>query len=335
MNRTSIEWTTWSWNPITGCKHNCWYCFAKKLCQRFKKIFPNGFEPTFHSERLSEPYSLKKPSKIFVCSIADLFASWTKEGWTNTVLASMLECPINHTFQMLTKNPERIMDNWILKHLCGDGFTHSPNPNTQTTSRGIPNNWWFGTTVTGEDRPIPKLEPFLEPWHYHVKVNGDNVTDAVNIELIKKVPAKIRFVSFEPLLGNIEFDDFNGVSLKDIQWVIIGKLTGSNRVKLKWEWVENILKEADKYHIPVFEKNNLIPTGPIEYARLFKKEVGWKIPRDFKLRQEFPVFCPKCGGKAWRVRMIEEICHDKKPRYSCENFPDTCDVEYFNEDGPF
>ena len=47
------------------------------------------------------------------------------------------------------------------------------------------------------------------------------------------------------------------------------------------------------------------------------------------------VRCPKCGGKAWRVRMIERICHDKKPRYSCENYGKGCDVEYFNEDGVF
>jgi hypothetical protein len=48
------------------------------------------------------------------------------------------------------------------------------------------------------------------------------------------------------------------------------------------------------------------------------------------------VKCPKCGGKAWRVKLIEDICHDKKPRYSCENFlKGTCDVEYFDEDGVF
>ena len=64
MNRTKIEWTDYTWNPITGCKHGCWYCYAKKLTQRFKKVFPNGFEPTFYPERLKEPYKVKKPSKI-------------------------------------------------------------------------------------------------------------------------------------------------------------------------------------------------------------------------------------------------------------------------------
>lgn len=213
MNRTRIEWTIWTWNPVTGCKHGCWYCYAKRLCLRFKKVFPNGFEPTFYPERLKEPWELKTPSKIFVCSIADLFASWTPTEWRDAVLKSMLQCPIKHTFQILTKNPERIPTNDVMHE--------------------YPDNWWFGTTVTGEGTGA----------------------DIVNIKLIKNVPAKVRFVSFEPLLNDI---DFNIYSLEGIQWVIIGKLTGSKRVKLPWSWVENILKEAGKYGIPVFIKNNII-----------------------------------------------------------------------------
>lgn len=108
MNRTKIEWTQFSWNPITGCLHGCWYCYAKKLAQRFPKIFPDGFEPTFHPERLLEPWKHQKPSKIFVCSIADVFAEWTPKRWRDEVIKYMLLCPVKHTFQLLTKNPERI-----------------------------------------------------------------------------------------------------------------------------------------------------------------------------------------------------------------------------------
>ena len=208
MNRTKIEWTDFSWNPITGCKHGCWYCYAKKLTQRFKKIFPNGFEPTFYPSRLKEPWYHMKPSKIFVCSIADLFAPWTDELWRLKVLDSMLRCPVKHQFQLLTKNPERI---------------------SKTVE--FPDNWWFGTTVC-----------------------GGNYCDQRNIDEIKKVKAKIRFVSFEPLLGPI---DFQKHSLEGIQWVIIGKLTGSKRVKLKNSWVIDIREECHFHRIPYFEKNNL------------------------------------------------------------------------------
>lgn len=220
MNRTSIEWTQWSWNPITGCKHGCWYCYAKKLTQRFKKIFPNGFEPTFHPERLMEPCDLKKLSKIFVCSIADLFAPWTPNAWRNQVFDAMYACPVHHQFQMLTKNPERI-------------------PNVKPIlpiAQKYPDNWWFGTTVTNEN----------EDWK--------------NIEEIKKVNAKVRFVSFEPLLGPLPQE----IDLNGLEWVIIGKLTGSKRVKLDEEWVNDIVTRAGLLGIPVFLKNNLRYPNPMQ-----------------------------------------------------------------------
>lgn len=210
LNRTKIEWTDFTWNPITGCLHGCWYCYAKKMCQRFKKVFPNGFEPTFYPERLREPWERRKPSKIFACSIADLFALWTPKEWRDLVLRSMFKCPVKHTFQLLTKNPELI------------------------PSIHFPDNVWVGTTVTGE--------------------NGD----IRNIDAIKKVDAKVRFVSFEPLLGDIWADLF------DIQWVIIGKLTGSKRVKLDYGEVTKLTTQAQVIEIPVFQKNNLGIPNPIQ-----------------------------------------------------------------------
>jgi protein gp37 len=222
MNKTKIEWTDYSWNPITGCKHGCWYCYARRLCLRFPKIFPNGFEPTFYPNRLKEPYELKKPSKIFVCSIADIFASWTPIKWRGAVLDSMLWCPTKHTFQMLTKNPERI----------NLGF-----------SRPIyPRNWWFGTTVSTQD----------EDWR---------------IDELRQVDAKVRFVSFEPLLGEIEPD------LHDIQWAIIGKLTGSKKVKMKFSWLASIVDETARVGIPLFMKNNLRQAYPnLRLIQEFPKE---------------------------------------------------------------
>ena len=188
--------------------HNC---YAAKITKRFPKIFPNGFKPTFHLERLKEPYTLKKPSRIFVCSIADLFASWTPYEWRNAVLDAIYECPIKHTFILLTKNPENIPKGYV-----------------------FPDNVWVGTTVTME--------------------NGD----WKNIEEIKTINAKVKFVSFEPLLGLLP----DNVALKGLQWVIIGKLTGSKKVKLDSYWVTRILGETKRHAIPVFMKKNLCPDWP-------------------------------------------------------------------------
>lgn len=213
MNRTRIEWCDYSWNPITGCKHGCWYCYAKKLAQRFPKNFPYGFEPHFYPERLKEPWELKKPSKIFVCSIADLFAPWTPQQWTEKVMYFMLWCPTKHTFQMLTKNPERI--------------PRGPH---------YPRTWWFGTTVTGEG-------------------------DECHIDAIREVNCAVRFVSFEPLLNEIDFTSYD---LEGIDWVIIGKLTGSKKVKLKNSWLIDIREECRFWDIPIFEKDNLGLSHPIQ-----------------------------------------------------------------------
>lgn len=219
MNRTKIEWTDFSWNPVTGCLHGCWYCYAIKLAQRFKKIFPRGFKPTFYPGRLKEPWKRKKPAKIFVCSIADLFAKWTPKKWRDLVISYAWLCPTPHIFQFLTKNPEFIPDEIF------------------------PDNFWIGTTVTNEN----------EDWK--------------NIEEIKKVKAGIIFVSFEPLLGALP----GNVDLEGIDWIIIGKLTGSKKVKLDPDWVEEILTQALQLGIPVFMKNNLKPEYPGKLIQEFPK----------------------------------------------------------------
>ena len=108
MNKTKIEWTNWTWNPVVGCKHNCWYCYGKRIAKRFFKDNPN-YEPKFYPERLKEPYTLKKPSKIFVCSMADLFGDWVKMNWIERVIKVVKENP-QHTFQFLTKNPKRYLE---------------------------------------------------------------------------------------------------------------------------------------------------------------------------------------------------------------------------------
>jgi len=118
LNPTKIEWTDRTWNPVTGCygpggnKNSpnwCPYCYARRMATRFAgtPAFPKGFEPTFHPDRLVEPYKLKKPSKIFTCSMADLFGSWVPENWIGEILAAIANNP-SHIFQVLTKNAENL-----------------------------------------------------------------------------------------------------------------------------------------------------------------------------------------------------------------------------------
>lgn len=108
MNKTSIEWTDMSWNPITGCLHECDYCYARSMARRFQWT-PGArtFKPEFHPKRLVQPSRKRKPQKIFVCSMADLLGEWVPREWISDIIQVMRDCP-EHTFQILTKNPERI-----------------------------------------------------------------------------------------------------------------------------------------------------------------------------------------------------------------------------------
>ncbi len=136
MNTNSpIGWCDATWNPVTGCLNNCPYCYARKLAEgrlngRFG--YENGFQPSFHPNRLEEPYKLKHHVKIFVCSMGDLFGDWMLPGngdfgldCINRILKVVDDNP-HHTFQFLTKFPQ----------------------NLRTLVDYQRDNMWIGTTVT-------------------------------------------------------------------------------------------------------------------------------------------------------------------------------------------
>ena len=125
MHRTKIEWTEFVWNPLTGCLGprgdgvRCPYCYANKLAQErlFASYLSNmniiagnaddPFAPRFWPNRLEEPLHIKKPSKIFVCDMGELFGDWIPEGIVKAVLEIIKDCPW-HTFQLLTKQPQNL-----------------------------------------------------------------------------------------------------------------------------------------------------------------------------------------------------------------------------------
>ena len=182
MNKSKIDWCDYTWNPVTGCLNGCEYCYARKIANRFSGYLPNenydwkvdllknlmvlcgiqarkqkdgkivpapypfGFDPTFHKYRLDEPQKLKKPSNIFVCSMADLFGDWTPESWIQEVFKACEKAPW-HNYLFLTKNPKRYAEFAGVKILP------------------IDENFWYGTTKTDTD------DPYFWSKHHHTFIS--------------------------------------------------------------------------------------------------------------------------------------------------------------------
>jgi protein gp37 len=163
----AIDWAKWSWNPVTGCLHNCPYCYARDIAKRF---YSQGFAPTFIPERLAAPGRMKVPAKaaedvshrnVFTCSMADLFGKWVPSEWIQAVLDQVSAHP-EWNFLFLTKFPRRYLE-----------FS-------------FPRNAWVGTTVDHQARVAPaekamadvdaetkwlSVEPQLTPLHFeHLEI---------------------------------------------------------------------------------------------------------------------------------------------------------------------
>jgi protein gp37 len=111
----SIEWASWSWNPVTGCNHGCSYCFARDIANRF---YPQKFEPSFVPEALSAPINQRPPRdahecvgyrNVFTCSMADLFGGWVPKEWIDVVLGVARQAK-DWNFLVLTKFPQRLTE---------------------------------------------------------------------------------------------------------------------------------------------------------------------------------------------------------------------------------
>ncbi|MEQ9370659.1 MAG: DUF5131 family protein, partial [Coleofasciculus chthonoplastes F3-SA18-01] len=156
---TGIEWTDRTWNPTTGCNKvspGCTHCYAEALTKRFHRNFPNGFDLTLHRERIKQPLRWRKPSRIFVNSMSDLFHEGVSIEFLKDVFDVMGQTP-QHTYQILTKRHKRLAE------LAPQLEWH--------------NNIWMGVSVENQD-------------YVH------------RVDSLRQVPANVRFLSCEPLLGD-------------------------------------------------------------------------------------------------------------------------------------
>jgi len=242
LNNTKIDWCDKTWNTVTGCEN--WrkecringksYCYAKSFYCRFYE----NFKPTYHPERLEAIFKLKPPTKEQNRKRKSWIAKAFPHTWlvfcssVSDLFADWTQHKWRHTTLLRIEDAERCGYPVIVQLL-----TKQPqNIKKYYSDVWDPSlkNLWIGVTVTSQD-------------------------DVWKLKYLKDVKCTVRFASFEPLLSEIHIPP-EYVSYLD--WVIIGRLTGSNKVKLQFEWVQEIIDSAKQYRIPVFIKNNV--EWPIE-----------------------------------------------------------------------
>jgi len=241
---TSIEWTDVTWNPVTGCTKvspGCKNCYAEGIADRFfaKQYPPNkdGSLRKFtdvrcHPERLTEPRHWKKPRRVFVNSMSDLFHEDVPRDFIGVAFAIMRECG-RHTFQILTKRPERMRD--VVS--------------------------WIRASETGPISPNIQLG---------VSVERQREADE-RIPLLLQTPAAVRFLSVEPQLAHVDLsggESIDGMPVVNpltganwcdppiprIDWVICGGESGPGARPFNLAWAESLLAQCRAAGVAYFGK---------------------------------------------------------------------------------
>ena len=262
---TKIQWTEETWNPLTGCKavsEGCTNCYAARMAWRLahnpatKRLYEgtvrkSGGRPVWTGETsnatllpgIGKLASWRKPRLIFVCSMSDLFFEGHDDRSVISVIKAMRRHS-RHTFQVLTKRPERMKEMFA-------------------RAGGVPDNVWIGVSVEDQEAAYERIPVLLT------------------------IPAKVRFVSCEPLLGPINLErmdiysmlgaerhEYDPVCHYDalrcrsdihpihgaepgwgkIDWVIVGGESGQNARGCNILWIADIVKQCRAAGVPVFVK---------------------------------------------------------------------------------
>ena len=295
---SSIEWTDTTWNCVVGCRRvspGCEHCYAETMAGRLARMGqsryldvvkldekgrPRGrWNGTFREvpEVLAAPLGWRKPRRVFVNSMSDLFGEGVSDEWIAAVFGVMAACP-QHTFQILTKRPERMAAwfEWAERHPYMDGSpdggpiaalakaiceTNAPLPDRTfggdgdegvAISRALDVDWplpnvWIGTSVENQEAADERIPHLL------------------------RVPAAVRFLSVEPLLGPVNLVCFDGAiewvgaggerggrvesnMQGNVDWVIVGGESGHGARPCDLAWIRSIVAQCKAAGVAVFVK---------------------------------------------------------------------------------
>jgi protein gp37 len=246
---STIEWTDATWNPVTGCtkvSQGCAHCYAEAFAERWRGTpghhFEQGFDLVLRPERLRLPLQWAKPRRIFVTSMGDLFHSSVPDEFIRLVFSTMAQAR-QHTFQLLTKRPERmqkLLTKWAVVGMDQvlDGLGRVPG------GLGVLPNVWLGTSVE------------------------DQATADVRVRQLIRTPAAIRFLSCEPLLGPVTLRRLHlpppkrfqrtgpgpWEAYKHLDWVICGGESGHAARPMDPDWARALRDEVTGAGVAFFFK---------------------------------------------------------------------------------
>lgn len=273
MGKSKIEWCDRTWNPVTGCtpiSAGCANCYAKRQAERFAG--PWGLDPedpfkvTLHPERIKEPMRWRNPSKVFVCSMGDLFHEEVPDPFIIDILSAIATCQFagnRHTFLLLTKRPERMREIMNHKTVAQEVWVRTLQGLSMEKAPWPLSNVWLGVTAENQEQ-----------------------ADA-RIPILLQTPAVKRFVSMEPMLGSVDLRKLllgsNGYGLNftldalsgwatgchedtgkirvtrndlfaKLNWVICGGESGANARPMHPNWVRSLRDQCKAAEVPFLFK---------------------------------------------------------------------------------
>jgi protein gp37 len=213
--KSKIEWTDSTWNPVRGCSKvspGCKHCYAETFAERFRGVkahpFEHGFDLRIVPEKLGDPMRWSQPRMVFVNSMSDLFHKDVHDEYIESVCRVMLAAKW-HTYQVLTKRSERLRD--LL--------------NSKLAEYAAADHIWWGVSVEDRKHGLPRIDH------------------------LRSSKVKVRFLSIEPLL-----EDLGRINLQDMHWVIVGGESGSGARPIDPRWVKSIQKQCRAAEVPFFFK---------------------------------------------------------------------------------
>lgn len=317
-DHSNIEWTDATWNPVTGCTKvspGCDHCYAETLAERFRgtpgHYYEQGFDVQLRPDKLDMPLRWKRPRRIFVNSMSDLFHDDVPDAFIGCVFHVMARAE-HHTFQLLTKRHSRmrsLLNQWVREGMSVDlGYLHGGRPLGAVRHTAPlwtpPPNVWLGVSVENQQWADIRIPALLD------------------------TPAAVRFLSMEPLLGPVDIArlidperdcncsvpamDGAGqhasrcrcLSQLDIGWVIVGGESGRGARPMHPSWARSLRDQCTAAGVPfhfkqwgewVAEDQSPIDTVvPAKYRaddatgtmRLGKKTAGREL--DGRTWDEFP-----------------------------------------------